>query len=118
MIEVHDAGLDNQTGWHKVSNQTVDLDLIDQKSLSEFIAKGTVHTGWYDMVSIRVISASLVMGSNETSLALSSDQYSADISLVIRTSTESTLIVQFNFDVQDIGRTGILSLELKATISS
>jgi hypothetical protein len=117
-IEVHDAALDNQTGWQKVSNQTVMLDLMNRKSLSEFTAKGTVQTGWYDMVSIHVVSASLCMGSNETVLALSSDQYAADISFVIKTSTEATVIIGFNFDVQEIARTSTLSLELEASISS
>jgi hypothetical protein len=113
-IKIHDAGVDNQTGWHTISNNTVTLDLMNSQSMTDFVAKGTLASGWYDMVSIRIDSASLVSGSNKTSLGLPSDQFNANVSLLIKTLSASTLTVQVTFNTAEMMHTGILNLKLEA----
>ncbi len=114
-VEVHDEGLDNSTGWHTISNSTRTLDLMNSQSVTDYVAKGTLPSGWYDMISIHIVSASIVTGSNKTSLALPSDQFAANVSLLVKTLSESTINVQFTFDPAEMKQTGVLSMRLEAT---
>jgi hypothetical protein len=118
LIELHEDGADNRTGWNQISNKTITLDLMNPKSLADSVVRGTLHTGRYDTISIHVASASLVTGSNQTMLALSSEQYSATISLVLKTFSESTITIQFSFNVTEAAHTGTLSLMVEATSAS
>jgi hypothetical protein len=118
LIELHEEGADNRTGWNRISNKTITLDLMNPKSPADSIVKGTLHTGRYDTVSIHIASASLVTGSNQTILALRSEQYFAKISLVLKTFSESTITVQLNSDVTEAVRTGTLNLLMEATNAS
>jgi protein associated with RNAse G/E len=88
---------------------------MDSKSLAGSIVKGTLHTGWYDTISIHVASASLVIGPNQTTLALPSEQYLATVSLVLKTLSESTINIQLKFNLIEMTRTGTLNLVLEAT---
>jgi len=117
LIELHEAGVDNRTGWNLISNATRTIDLIDPDSLASFVVEGTVHTGWYDMIAIQVASASLVQGSNETALELSSEQYYATVPLVLKTFSRLTVTVQFSFNATEAASTSILRLELEAVLT-
>jgi len=114
LIELHEAGVDNSTGWNRVSNMTITLDLMDSKSLVDSLAKGTIHTGHYDTISITVDSAALVIGSNETTLALSTERYVTNVPLIVKTQSMSAVTVEFNFDIAEMVHTNTLSLMLKA----
>jgi len=118
LIELHEAGVNNSTGWNRVSNATVTLDLVDSNSLAHAGVKGTVHTGHYDAISIAVNSATLVIGSNETALALSTELYATNIPLIVKTQSMSAVTVEFSFDIREITSTNTLSLVLKAFSST
>jgi len=115
MIQFHEAAFDNQTGWTDALNKTVTLDLIDQTNLAESSVKIMVRTGHYDKVAIHVSSASLVLGSNKTDLALSSERYVAEVPLVLKLAEGAQMALQLSYNISAIQATGIFDTVIEAT---
>jgi hypothetical protein len=117
MIRFHDSDFDNQTGWTDALNKTVTLDLIDQTSLAASSVKIMVRSGHYDKVSIHVDSASLVLGSNKTDLALSSDRYVAQVPLLLKFAEGAQITLKLGYNISAIQATGIFDTVIEATNS-
>jgi hypothetical protein len=96
-------------------HETVTLDLIDQKNLAESSLEMMVRTGHYDKVAIHLSSASLVLGSNKTDLALSSERYVVEVPLVLKLAEEAQMTLQLSYTISAIQATGIFDTVIEAT---
>jgi hypothetical protein len=83
--------------------------------MTDSVVDGTIHSGRFDMIALNIVSASLTTASNETTLALSTERYVAIVPLVIKSFSDSTITIQFSYNISEMIVTHTLNLKLEAT---
>ena len=102
LVMAHPSNMRNDSGWRVVANETRRLELVALTNTTELLLQSRLTAGKYNMIKIQITNASAVINGTEVSLEIPPKDVMISIEFTLRMERETTILLDFHSNYQEI----------------
>ena len=102
LVMAHPSNVANDSGWRVVANETRRFELVALSNMTELFVQSRLTLGKYNMIKIQITNASAVINGTEVSLEIPPKDVMISIEFTLRMERETTILLDFHSNYQEI----------------
>jgi len=102
LVMAHPSNMANDSGWRILANETRRLELVALTNTTEIFLQSHLAAGKYNMIRIQITNASAIVNGNEVKLEAPPKDVTINVEFTLRTDRETTILLDFQSNYQEI----------------
>jgi len=102
LVTAHPSNMANDSGWRVVANETRRLELVALTNTTELFVQSRLAAGKYDKIKIQITNASAIVNGTEVKLEAPPRDVTIVVEFTLRIDRETTVLLDFQSDYQEI----------------